>query len=71
MLLITITYPRFPHFHYILSANLGLLLHGDVFMMAGQHVADTVIVYLFRGNKKKKKKKKKKNSFSYKINELW
>ena len=27
------TYPRFPHFYYILGENLGSLLHGDVSVM--------------------------------------
>ena len=27
------TNPRFPHFYYILGANLGLLVHGDVSVM--------------------------------------
>ena len=27
------TYPRFPPFYYILGANLGSLLHGDVSVM--------------------------------------
>ena len=28
--------PGFPHFYYMLGANLGSLLHGDVFVMTSR-----------------------------------
>ena len=38
--------PCFHHFHYILSANLGSLLHGDVYVMRAYMYTH---IYLRRG----------------------
>ena len=42
MLCLSIPIPGFPHFYYILGANLGSLLHGDVSVMYRDRMVNRV-----------------------------